>query len=74
LFKVDFTQKIPIADLSFTYFHWKLAELVSDSKKKVRIKRFNPAEIKLLLLNIFPKGNTVLHMCTKNLAAIKKFY
>ena len=60
--------------MSFTYFHWKLAELLSDTRKKVSFKKFNPQEIKLLLLNIFPRANTVIHMSTKNLKIIKKFY
>lgn len=63
-----------MADLSFTYFHWKMAEIISDPTLKIKIKKFNPDEIKLLLLNIFPKGNTVLHMATKNLSAIRKCY
>lgn len=74
LFRVDYKQEKPMLDMSFTYFHWKLAELLSDTRKKVSFKKFNPQEIKLLLLNIFPRANTVIHMSTKNLKIIKKFY
>eukprot|EP00347_Sterkiella_histriomuscorum_P010355 403376619 len=74
LFKVDFEQEKPMADLSFSYFHWKLAEMLADPKKKIKVKQINQNEIKLLLLNIFPLGNTVLHLAIRNLGAIRKFY
>lgn len=74
LFQVDFTGNKPIADLSFSYFHWKLAELLSDGKRKVKLKHLNTTDIKLLLLNIFPLGNTVLHLAIKNLSAIRRCY
>lgn len=74
LFKVDYSQEKPVADLSFTYYHWKFAEIISDSKRKIKFKKMNPDDLKLLVLNIFPKGNTILHLAIKNLGAIRKFY
>lgn len=74
MFKIDYTLGRPIADLSFSFLHWKMAEIVTEDKKKFKVKKFSTDELKLLLLNIFPKGNTVLHYAYKNLGMIKKFY
>ena len=60
--------------MSFSYFHWKLADALADSKKKMKVKQFSQDEIRLLLLNIFPLGNTVTHLAVKNVGAIRKFY
>lgn len=48
--------------------------MLSDTKRKIKVKQLNQNEIKLLLLNIFPGGNTVLHLAIRNLGAIRKFY
>jgi hypothetical protein len=62
-----------VADLSFSYFHWKIAELMKDLKK-FNIKRYPPEEIKILALNIFPRGNTVLHYAFKKVWIVSRFY
>ncbi len=41
---------------------------------RFNIKIYHPNEIKIVALNIFPKGNTILHYAYKNLRIIKKFY
>ncbi|CDW84531.1 wd-40 repeat protein [Stylonychia lemnae] len=74
LFKVDYSQEKPLADLSFSYFHWKLAETLAESKKKMKVKQFSHDEIRLLVLNIFPLGNTITHLAVKNVGAIRKIY
>ena len=45
-----------------------------EQSPKFNIKRYQPEEIKILALNIFPKGNTVLHYAYKNLHIIRRFY
>jgi hypothetical protein len=62
-----------VADLSFTYFHLKVAELM-ESMPKFNLKRYHPEEVKLLALNIFPHGRTALHYAYKNLNIIRRFY
>lgn len=77
LFEVDFNidgcKGKVVADTSFTYFHWKIAELM-ESMPRFNIKRYHPEEIKVLALNIFPRGNTVLHYAYKNLHIVRRFY
>lgn len=41
---------------------------------RFNIKRYHPEEIKVLALNIFPQGKTVLHYAYKNLHIIQRFY
>jgi hypothetical protein len=72
-FNVDNCRGKPLSDLSFTYFHWKLAEMMQNNPR-FNIKIYHPNEIKIVALNIFPKGNTILHYAYKNLRIIKKFY
>lgn len=77
LFEVDFNvdncQGKVVADTSFTYFHWKLAELMQ-TIPRFNMKKYHPEEIKILALNIFPRGNTVLHYAYKNVHIIQRFY
>jgi ankyrin repeat protein len=77
LFSVDFNidncrGKI-VADTSFTYFHLKIAELM-ESMPRFNIKRYHPEEIKILALNIFPRGKTLLHYAYQNLNIVRRFY
>lgn len=77
LFSVDFNidgcRGKVVSDISFTYFHWKIAELMQ-SIPRFNIKRYHPEEIKTLALNIFPLGNTVLHYAYRNLHIVQRFY
>jgi hypothetical protein len=77
LFEVDYNidgcKGKVVADTSFTYFHWKIAELMQ-TIPRFNIKRYHPEEIKVLALNIFPMGKTVLHYAYKNLHIIQRFY
>jgi len=50
--------------MSFSYFHWKLAEMMRD-QPKFNIKKYQAKDLELLALNIFPFGNTVLHYAHK---------
>ena len=77
LFKVDYNVEgckgKLVADLSFTFFHWKLAEIMSSSNH-FNLKKYHIDEIKALALNIFPGGNTVLHYAFKHLYLVRRFY
>lgn len=67
LYTIDFNtenfDKIFI-ELSFTFLNWKLAESLShghNSSYSYDINHLNPKVVKMLCLNIFPQGNTILH-------------
>ena len=62
-----------MSDTSFTYFHLKIAELM-ETIPKFNIKRYHPEEIKILALNIFPRGKTLLHYAYQNLNIVRRFY
>ena len=79
LFKVDFNldngKGELVADISFSYFHWKLAEMIkADKDNRFNIKKYHPDEIKILALNIFPWGETILHYAYTNLNIVRRFY
>lgn len=72
-FNVDNCKGKLVADTSFTYFHLKIAELMQ-IMPKFNLKRYNPEEVKVLALNIFPHGRTVLHYAYQNLNIVRRFY
>lgn len=45
-----------------------------ESLPRFNIKRYPSEEIKILALNIFPQGKTVLHYAYKNLHIVRRFY
>lgn len=77
LFNVDFNidncKGKLVSDTSFTYFHLKIAELM-EIMPKFNLKRYHPEEVKVLALNIFPHGKTVLHYAYQNLNIVRRFY
>lgn len=72
-YNIDGCKGRVVADISFTYFHWKIAELM-ELVPRFNIKRYKNDEIMVLALNIFPLGKTVLHYAYKNLHIIQRFY
>ena len=72
-YNVDHCKGKLVADMSFTFFHWKLAEMMQ-SQPKFNIKRYHPDELKALAVNIFPGGNTVLHYAYRQLYLVRRFY
>ena len=69
IFEIDYslknyTGKIVI-DTSFTYIHWKLAEMLANPLMKIKLKKFTLKDLTKTLLNVFPKGNTVMHYSYK---------
>jgi hypothetical protein len=61
-----------VADTSFTYFHLKIAEMME--MPNFNIKRYDPEEIKILALNIFPRGRTLLHYAYNNIQIVRHVY
>eukprot|EP00347_Sterkiella_histriomuscorum_P011114 403373706 len=51
-------------ELSFTYFHWSIAEQLM--KNKINLDQLPESILQLMLLNIFPGGNTFLHKMVKD--------
>lgn len=61
--------------MSFTYLNWKFAEnLASSENKSHSIREFPPYPVKLLCLNIFPNGNTILHYIYNDPSEIENVY
>ena len=60
-------------DLSFTFLHWKIAESLKYDPD-FNITSINKKEAKLLCLNIFPQGNTVLHFLFNEIDDVKYLY
>ena len=45
-----------------------------ETMPRFNIKRYHPEEIKILALNIFPRGKTLLHYAYQNLNIVRRFY
>lgn len=63
-----------IVQMSFSYYHWKLAETLSNSGSSFKVTNLTDNEIQLLALNIFPGGKTVNHYIAKEIPHIKNLY
>lgn len=68
LFSVDnaafFRDGDYLIDLSFSYFHWTIIEQIEAGTLK--IKNIDDKTLELILYNILPGGNTILHrLCEK---------
>jgi len=63
-----------VLDQSFTYLHWKMAEALPEKDIKFEIKQLSRDEIKLLALNIFPQGKTVVHYLFNSIEQLKILY
>ena len=62
-------------DMSFTYLHWKIAEVLQKkSQKDFELSKMTGPEIKDLVLNIFPHGNTFLHYIFEDMNQLKLLY
>ncbi|CDW77719.1 wd-40 repeat protein [Stylonychia lemnae] len=52
---------LPMIEFSFTHYHWMLAlKIINDHQHKI-IKQISLEDLKMLLLQVFPDGNTFLH-------------
>jgi hypothetical protein len=61
-----------VADLSFTYLHWKLMEQVDLGG--VPLEMIDDSQIEIMCYNILPGGNTIMHKLHKNGDNILKIF
>ena len=61
-------------EFSFTYYHWKLVESLSNKKDPIGVSHLKNEELKLISLNIFPFGNTVSHYLFSQIKYLTAFY
>ncbi|CDW87954.1 wd-40 repeat protein [Stylonychia lemnae] len=79
MYTIDYSQNNcqdrPIIDMSFTYLHWKIVERIeSDQIGLDFLKKLPIKDIRLLCLNIFPEGQTILHVLFNNITILQELY
>lgn len=52
---------LPMLEFSFTHYHWMLAEKIQNDTTLKIIKQIGIEDLHILLLQVFPDGNTFLH-------------
>ena len=60
------------ADLSFSFFHWKLIEEISSGL--LSIESVDPYQLKVLVYNILPDGQTFIHKVQSRADILEKIY
>lgn len=77
LFDVDYSingcKDKYVADLSFTYLHWRLATMIKNDMN-FNLREFDNSQVEMLVYNIFPHCNSVLHYAFKNIELVKQIY
>lgn len=53
-------RRIEYASLSFSFMHWNLVHQIC--KERINLTDINEKNLQTLLYNIFPGGNTILHL------------
>ena len=71
--KSDISKNL-LVEMSFTFFHWKVAEALLDPGNPFEIKNMSVDEVQALALNIFPQGKTVNHFIFKDMKSIRDLY
>lgn len=61
-----------VIDQSFTFLHWNLAEQLEQGA--LQVDKINIEQLKCLIYNIFPGGETILHKLKDNSHAMEKIY
>jgi hypothetical protein len=61
LFRLDLSKSFKnnnaLIEMSFSYYHWKLAEaLANPDDQRVNLTSLSPFEVKTMVLNVFPQG------------------
>ncbi|CDW90562.1 UNKNOWN [Stylonychia lemnae] len=57
-----FTNYLPMLQFSFTHYHWMLSLKVRDDHNLSTIKEITDDDLHLMLLQVFPDGDTFLHL------------
>lgn len=74
LYRIDFPDpykgKVMI-QTSFTYLHWKIAEALEKEDTRYSADKLDEEQFKMLIMNIFPQGRTLLHYLWDNPDQIK---
>lgn len=52
---------LPMIEFSFTHYHWILADKIMNDISKKIIRQVSVEDLHILLLQVFPDGNTFLH-------------
>lgn len=55
---------------SFTYYHLKLSDFIISNPDDKNLNKLSDETIMNLLLNVFPDGNTFLHLIADNTALL----
>lgn len=61
-----------VSDMSFTFLHWKIMEQLA--AKNINISSIDDSVIEILVYNILPGGDTLLHKLCQNGEVIKKIF
>ena len=61
-----------VADMSFTFLHWRIIEQLE--QKKLLMDEIDDSQIEILCYNILPGGDTILHELSANGIFIKKIF
>ena len=70
----SFERRTLYIEFSFTYYHWKLVEVLAKLKDRTAVSHLKNEELRLISLNIFPQGNTVSHYLFNRIESLKRFY
>ena len=71
-YQVDNCRGMHVADMSFTFLHWKMMEQLED--RTLSIELIDNKQIELLCYNILPGGDTILHKLSAHGEVIKKIF
>lgn len=61
-----------VADMSFTFLHWKIIEQLAE--KNISINQIDESVIEILAYNILPGGDTILHKLCYNGEIVKQIF
>ncbi len=74
-YSVDNSKYKYVAEMSFTYLHWKLIELMkSKAESEFTLSSIDNSQVKQIAFNILPGCNTILHHIVKKQKFIKELY
>lgn len=62
-YQLDDCRSLHVADMSFTFLHWKIIEEINENPKYIDL--IDNQQMELLCFNILPGGDTILHKLFK---------